>query len=564
MTTTVTLVEGVTADVQAIDNTFRPGRGPRSRRHRGGLDATTVATSTTCCPSKASDWGVEADAFAPGDEYTPPLHRAGHLRLLLLAARHQDQGHGRHHRGDRLIDPPREDRRTDSRSLAPSSPPLATVALLQRRPAATMESSSDHRRRRRGVRRHHQRPRDHATIQEAVDAAKPGDLILIAPGTYNEAVDVETENLTIRGLDRNEVILDGEFELENGIRVLGRRRRRREHDGPQLHRPTASSGPASPATGARTSPPTATATTASTPSTRSRASSTTRTRSGSPDAGFYIGAVLPVRRRHRPTSSPSTTASATRAPTRAATCSSSTRRSDNNRAGIVPNTGSYELCYPERETTIVGNIVYDNNQADTPAIGAAIDRHGQRHHPAGRRQQPRRAEPRLRPRASAASSLVPFPETNANDLPPDRVDLGRALRRDQGRPAHHRRDPRDDLLAADRQHDHRQRRQRLAAWATWPSAPSAPTWSTLRQLLLRQHRSRPRPRPTSRRWPRARASPPRATGWTSAVRNLLGAARQRASPPSVDYETRRRPSRRRSRTCPTPTRRRPVRPPTCR
>ena len=40
----------------------------------------------------------------------------------------------------------------------------------------------------------------------------------------------------------------------------------------------------------------------------------------------------------------------------------------NNRAGIVPNSGSYELCYPERDTTIVGNSVYSNNQPDTPAI----------------------------------------------------------------------------------------------------------------------------------------------------------------------------------------------------
>ena len=63
-------------------------------------------------------------------------------------------------------------------------------------------------------------PEDHETIQGAVDAARPGSLILVSPGTYNEQVEVSTENVTIRGLDRNTVILDGEFDLENGVRAL--------------------------------------------------------------------------------------------------------------------------------------------------------------------------------------------------------------------------------------------------------------------------------------------------------------------------------------------------------
>ena len=64
-------------------------------------------------------------------------------------------------------------------------------------------------------------PDAYATIQAAVDAAKPGDLVLIAPGTYNEAVQVETDQLTIRGVDRNTTVLDGQLKLDNGIRVVG-------------------------------------------------------------------------------------------------------------------------------------------------------------------------------------------------------------------------------------------------------------------------------------------------------------------------------------------------------
>lgn len=66
-------------------------------------------------------------------------------------------------------------------------------------------------------------PTDAPTIQAAVDRAVPGDLVLIAPGTYREAVDVLTEGITIRGLDRNTVILDGNDEMENGFKVSANR-----------------------------------------------------------------------------------------------------------------------------------------------------------------------------------------------------------------------------------------------------------------------------------------------------------------------------------------------------
>ena len=62
-------------------------------------------------------------------------------------------------------------------------------------------------------------PAEYPTIQSGVDAADPGDLVLVQPGTYREAVEVITPGITIRGTDRNEVILDGEFTRENGILV---------------------------------------------------------------------------------------------------------------------------------------------------------------------------------------------------------------------------------------------------------------------------------------------------------------------------------------------------------
>ena len=63
-------------------------------------------------------------------------------------------------------------------------------------------------------------PEDHETIQAAVDAAKPGDMVLVGKGVYEEAVDVETDDVTIRGVDRNEVNIEDGFEFENGMRFL--------------------------------------------------------------------------------------------------------------------------------------------------------------------------------------------------------------------------------------------------------------------------------------------------------------------------------------------------------
>lgn len=62
-------------------------------------------------------------------------------------------------------------------------------------------------------------PGNAATIQSAVDAAEPGDTVEISDGEYTETVAVTTDDLTIRGTDRNNVVLNGEDVKSNGIVV---------------------------------------------------------------------------------------------------------------------------------------------------------------------------------------------------------------------------------------------------------------------------------------------------------------------------------------------------------
>lgn len=64
-------------------------------------------------------------------------------------------------------------------------------------------------------------PQDAASIQAAVDMTVPGDLVLVSPGVYRESVTVSTPSITIRGLDRNTTILEGDFERINAIQVVG-------------------------------------------------------------------------------------------------------------------------------------------------------------------------------------------------------------------------------------------------------------------------------------------------------------------------------------------------------
>ncbi|MFI5533079.1 nitrous oxide reductase family maturation protein NosD [Kitasatospora sp. NPDC051853] len=64
-------------------------------------------------------------------------------------------------------------------------------------------------------------PADVPTVQRAVDIALPGDLVLVSPGTYRESVRIARPRVVLRGTDRNAVVFDGGLKLVNGITATG-------------------------------------------------------------------------------------------------------------------------------------------------------------------------------------------------------------------------------------------------------------------------------------------------------------------------------------------------------
>ena len=208
-------------------------------------------------------------------------------------------------------------------------------------------------------------PQDHPTIQEGVDHAAPGGMVLIDAGIYRESVRVTVPYLTIRGMDRNRTIVDGGFERTNGFEVI-------DTDGVAIENITARNNLLngflwSGACGYRGSYLTAS-------NNGDHGISAFASRygqfdhsyaSGSPDSGFSIGGCAPcnalitdVEAEHNLIGYSGTNAGGNLAIVNS--------EWHDNAAGIVPNTLDSEPEAPQHDALIAGNHVHDNDDEDAP------------------------------------------------------------------------------------------------------------------------------------------------------------------------------------------------------
>jgi hypothetical protein len=229
-------------------------------------------------------------------------------------------------------------------------------------------------------------PGDHTTIQEAVDAAGPGDLVLVGAGEYAEQVVVSTEGITLRGADRNEVVLDGGHELLNGVSVVADGvavenltvRNFRQNgvivNGGSSDRPLSDGGVYGAGSDALDGYRVAYVTAANNGTYGVYAFAARNGlidhvyASGSPDSGIYVGQCKPcdVVVRDSVAAFNAIGYYGTNASGGVYVVESEFR---DNRLGMTPNSQGMELLAPQVETVLAGNLVVDNDQPGAPEIG---------------------------------------------------------------------------------------------------------------------------------------------------------------------------------------------------
>ena len=231
-------------------------------------------------------------------------------------------------------------------------------------------------------------PSDASSISAAVAAARPGDIILIAPGTYHESVRVAVPGITIRGTDRNTVVLDGRDTLANGIAV--------SVDGVAVENLTVRSytqngvvfNGIDAASGGKGADPDTAYGTGDAVLTGYRVSYVTSYNnglygiyafasrdglieetyvSGHPDSGVYIGQCRPCNVVIRRVTAEYNAIGyyGTNSSGGVYVIDSVFRR---NRLGIAPNSQKAENLAPQAETVVAGNLVVDNSEPTAPRI----------------------------------------------------------------------------------------------------------------------------------------------------------------------------------------------------
>ena len=174
-------------DVRVIDNEFVDGEiridpGVTVAWQNDGRVEHNIVTV-----SEEPDFGVDTDAFGPGSEHEFRFTEPGVYPYYCSLHGTADAGMT----GTIVVGDVPADLASAGPRTVPSGPPQ-TISV----------------------------PTDVSTIQEAVDSAPPGSLVLVEPGTYAEAVVITTDRIVLRGLDRDESVLDGGGTLPNGVLVL--------------------------------------------------------------------------------------------------------------------------------------------------------------------------------------------------------------------------------------------------------------------------------------------------------------------------------------------------------